>query len=101
MILACRYDATGLHAGIPVVCRQISGPQRWLVKFDLLTAEGVREEREVTCDQPIPLRALGPFANECIADLFTGKDLLIKSASWKAYVLSNKGQRDRPKRRKR
>lgn len=101
MILAARYDATGNYAGQIIRCREITGPQRWLVKFELVTPEGVREEREVTCDQPIPLQALGPFASECISDLFTGKDVIAKSASWRAYIVSDKGQRQRPKRRKR
>lgn len=101
MILAARYDATGNYAGQIVRCREIRGPQRWMLKFELVTPEGVREEREVTCDQPIPLQALGPFASECIADLFTGKDVIAKSASWRAYIVADKGQRPQPKRRKR
>lgn len=114
MILAAKYDATGIYGGTIVRCREVHGPQRWVIQFRLLAPpdetlkpgdEGYGKdqliEREVVPDHPIPLSALGPYADECIADLFTGKDIIAKKASWRAYFVSDKGDRKRPKRRKR
>lgn len=90
MILAARYSATGMHAGIPVVCRQFQGAHRWLVKLDIVFDDGRREEREITCDQPVPLRLLGPFATKAMQEVFGDGPISVRKATWEAYCLTPK-----------
>lgn len=95
MILAVRLDMHGPLAGMPVVCRQITGMQRWLIKFDLVTPEGVREEREIAPAEAIPLHLLAPVAMKSIEELLRADGITAKRASWKAYVLPRKSTRNR------
>lgn len=100
MILAVRLDCTGPLAGVPVVCRHIEGLQRWLIRFDLLTVDGMHEQHETTCSEPIPLSALAPVAKAAIDELLAGGSIVARRASWKAYCLARPGQQKSARRRR-
>lgn len=102
MIRAASYSATGMYAGRIVVHRQITGPQRWLVRLKLeVPVEGGYEriEREVYANEPVPLFKLGPIADQACADLMPdGGTLMVRAASWEAFLMPDPSKQRKARR---
>lgn len=99
MKAVARWTTKGMYAGITQHLRQIQGNHRWLVRFERvlppdpdLTSDDenygkdIVDHRDVTCDDPIPLTALGPYATAAMQDLFAQDGTITaKSLTWTAY----------------
>lgn len=100
MILVAKQDLNGPFAGIPVVCRPVQGDQRWLIAFDLVSADGTRDEHRITCPQPVPLSLIGQVAEQSINELLASGSITARAASWRAYFQPRSSQRKAPRKRR-
>lgn len=106
MTPVARWSTKGMFAGATQKLREMPGNHRWLVRFERVMppdetlpkghehyGKDIVDHRDVTCDEPIPLPALGPFANAAMQDLFSADGHIVaKSLTWTAYRLPKRGR---------
>lgn len=109
MTPVARWSTGGMHAGITQKLREMPGNHRWLVRFERVSppdpelkpgdehfGEDRVDQRDVFCDSPIPLPALGPFADAAMRDLFSEDGhITAKRLTWTAYRLQKLPKRRR------
>lgn len=104
MTPVARWSTGGMYAGITQKLREMPGEHRWLVRFERVLPPDPTlpkdhehygldrvDTRDVTCDAPIRLPALGPFASDAMRDLFSEDGTITaKRLTWTAYRLGGK-----------
>lgn len=93
-----------MFAGVTQKLREVPGNHRWLVRFERVLPPDETlppdhehygldrvDTRDVTCDEPIPLPALGPYASKAMSDLFSEDGTITaKRLTWTAFLLGKK-----------